>query len=148
MFGTPTLNYKSPLKFGKLTNFDLNPTTEIDFKVLNSESEEYDTPFTYNNLSSPITLTYVNKDVKTNYQIKGSQTSIFYDGRLLKTTNVDLTKLACAISFKLTINTINNEEYQCRIHINIPLKTEDSTILDGNILQTITLGDSGKFYQF
>lgn len=131
-----------------MTNFDLSPVSEIDFKVLDSEIQEYNEPFVYNNLSSPITLTYVNKDVKTNYQIKNSQTSIFYDGRLLKTANVGLTELACEITFKLTINTINNEEYQCKIHISIPLKTENATILDGSILQTIKLEGSGKFYQF
>ena len=75
-------------------------------------------------------------------------TSIFYDGRLLKTANVDLTKLNCGISFELIINTTNGEEYKCRIYFSIPLKLENSTILDGNVLQTISLDGSGKFYQF
>lgn len=146
--GTPAFNYKNPLDFGKLTNFDIESANEINFQVLDSEVQNYEAPFVYNNLTSPITLAYVNKAVKANYQIRNSQTSIVYDGRLLKTANVDLTKLNCGISFELIVNTINGEEYKCRIYFSIPLKLENSTILDGNILQTISLDGSGKFYQF
>lgn len=110
--------------------------------------QSYETPFVYPNLSNPITLTYVNKNVKNNYQIHKAQTSIIYDGRLLKTANVDLTKLNCSISFCVLLTTITGEEYQCRIHFSIPLKTENSTILEGNILQIIPTQGSGKFYQF
>lgn len=147
MLGIPVFNYKSPLEFGKL-NYNLEASNEITFEVLDSEVQNYEKPYIYNNLSSPITLSYVNKNIKTNYQVRNSQTSLFYDGRLLKTTNVDLTKLNCGVSFKLIISTLSGEEYQCRLHFIIPIKNETSTILDGNILEKINLEGLGKFYQF
>lgn len=75
--GTPAIAYKKPLEFGKLTNFDVEPAGEINFKVLDTEVQNYEMPYVYNNLSSPITLTYINKNVKTNYQIRESRNVYF-----------------------------------------------------------------------
>lgn len=135
--------------FGKLTNLHHeSSSSEIKFEVLNSEVQNYETPFVYNNVSSPITLAYVNENVKTGYQIHNNNTSLTYNGSLLKTANIDLVKLNCGISFQVQITTADEECYQCRIHFMVPLKTEESTIYEGNVLQTISLQGSGKFYQF
>lgn len=140
--------YKNPFEFGKLTDWNIESADTIDFQVLDTQTQDFSNPIVYHNLSNPITLTYVNKNVKTNYQFRNSQTSIFYDGRLLKTANVDLTKLQCGISFRILLTTLAGEKYQCNIHIPIPFKTSSSTILEGNLLQTLSTQGSYKFYQF
>lgn len=136
------------MEFGKLTSFDLEVSDEINFQVLDNETNNFEKPIVYNNLSTPITLTYLNKNVKTAFQIRQNETSIIYDGRLLKSANIDLTKLICGVSFTVAIETKDNIEYQCRIYFEIPYKTDAGTILDGNILQTIQTNGTGRFYQF
>ena len=121
----------------------MNHTDNIDFKVLNEETNDFGNPVVYNNLSCPITLTYLNKNVATNFQVRLNGTSIFYDGRLLKSANVDLTKLTASISFEIVIN----EQYTCKLYISIPYKTETGSVLDGNVLQIVPLNGTAKFYQ-
>ena len=142
------VSYKNPFEFGKLTDFELKQEDEINFHVLDAETDNFETPTVYNNLSNPITLTYLNKDLKTNYQVRQRETSIVYDGRLLKTANVDLSKLNCSISFDISIVDLNDEEYHTKLYINIPYKTDTDSILNGSILQKIQTNGSGRFYQF
>ncbi len=107
-FGTPVFSYKNPLEFGKLSDFNVESSANIQFDVLDSQVQTYDGAFVYNNVSSPITLTYINKDVKTAYQFYDS-TSITYDGRLLKTGGIDLSELDCEFSFRIIITTIERK---------------------------------------
>ncbi len=146
-FGSPSLNYKSPLDFGKVSNFGLSQPDEISFNVVSEEITNYDNPVIYNNLSSPITLTYTNKNIKSNYQVSKSGAVLVYDGSLLKSANVDLTKLNCGISFRLTIVTTDDEKYQTSVFFNIPYKSENSSLLDGYLLSTISMENKCIFYQ-
>lgn len=135
--GIPTLVYKNPLEFGKLTNFDTETSDTIDFKALNSDQNiNYAEPYVLNNLSNPITLEYVNNNVKSNFGISTSTTSLAYDGRLLKEANVNLANISCSISFHVQLVTSEGETYKCKVGIDIPLKLENTSIYDGNILET------------
>ncbi len=145
--GEPAIGYKNPLDFGKFTNSELNSTDKINFNVLDKETDNFENPIVYNNLSSPITLTYINKNVAKNFQVRKNETSIYYDGRLLKSANVDLTKLSAKVSFEITITTSLEEEYKCKVFMNIPYKTDTSSVLDGYLLQELPLAGTAKFYQ-
>ncbi len=133
------LAYKSPALLGKLGESTTAQNDEIAFNVLSSENGDYSEPFVFDNLSNPITLCYICKDVKTNFQIRSFPASLIYDGRLLKSANVDITSLNCSVSFLITITTSSEEKYICKLYLTIPIKTEDSIILDGNIHTTINL---------
>ena len=134
--GTPYLLYKNPLDFGKLTNTDVTSYDWVHFEVLNSDTDiDYTKPYVLNNLSNPITLEYINKNVKTDFSIPTSTSLITYDGRLLKEANVDISKLNCSLSFHIVLVTAEGESYKCKVGITIPLKQDDTTIYDGNILE-------------
>ncbi|MBR6033277.1 MAG: hypothetical protein IKP28_00760 [Clostridia bacterium] len=145
--GTPSLSYKSPLDFGKVSNLEAEQPEEIVFNVLNSETKNFTNPVVYNNLNSPITLTYVNKNIKSNYQISKDGAVLVYDGSLLKSANIDPTKLNCGISFRVKIITTDNEKFQSTLFIDIPYKSDTSSILDGYLLTTIPMDNKCIFYQ-
>lgn len=135
--GTPTLTYKNPLEFGKLTNFDVASCENITFEVLNYDKDiDYSKPYVLNNLSNPITLEYINQNVKSNFGLQTSTTSRSYDGRLLKEANVNLSNIACRLSFHILILTSDGQSYNCKVIIDIPLKQENASIYDGSILET------------
>ena len=141
--GTAVLNYKNPFDFGKLTNFDLESAQNIEYNVTDEETGNFEKPTMYNNLSTPITLTYLNKDIYRNFQVRLNETSIYYNGRLLNSANIDITKLKATISFNITIN----DKYTCRLYIDIPYKTDKNIITDGYVKQNLQLNGTGKFYQ-
>lgn len=135
--GTPTLTYKNPLEFGKLTNFDATSCETINFEVLNyDENIDYSKPYVLNNLSNPITLEYINKNVKTNFGLQTGTTSRSYDGRLLKEANINFSNIACRFSFHILILTSDGQNYNGQVIIDIPLKQENASIYDGSILET------------
>lgn len=135
--GTPTLTYKNPLEFGKLTNFDVASCENINFEVLNYDKDiDYSKPYVLNNLSNPITLEYINQNVKSNFGLQTSTTSRSYDGRLLKEANVNLSNIACRLSFHILILTSDGQSYNGKVIIDIPLKQENASIYDGSILET------------
>ena len=135
--GNPMLAYKDPLDFGKLSNFDLQFDDEINFKITDTETDIFNEPTMYNNLSSPVTLVYLNSNIKQNFTVNQNETTVFYDGRLLKVANIDVSKLACNASFKIKITDLSNKEYEGTVSFDIPFKSTESTILDGSILTTI-----------
>lgn len=136
--GSPYLLYKNPLNFGKLENFEVTASDSIHFEVLNSDTDiDYAKPYVLNNLSNPITLEYINKNVKKDFSIPTSTSFLTYDGRLLKEANIDITKLNCSVSFRIIIVTANGEMHKCKIGITIPLKQNKTTIYDGNILANV-----------
>ena len=141
--GEPVINYKNPYDFGKLTDFELDSANSIEFKVLDEETSSFEKPVVYNNLSTPITLTYLNKNVRTSFQVMRNETSIYYDGRLLNVASVDLTRLSATISFDVIIN----DQYTCKLFVSIPYKTDISSIMDGYVMQVIPLNGTAKFYQ-
>ena len=143
--GNPVFIYKSPLDYGKLNSFEIPSEDEIDFKIVDEETDNFNSPTMYNNLSTPITLTYLNLNVKENFIVRQNESSIFYDGRLLKAANIDITKLACNVSFKVKITDTSDQEYECTLDFEIPFKSEDKTILDGSIVKAMPV--EGTFYK-
>ena len=132
--GNPILRYKNPLDFGKTDNEKdpyLKETEDIFFKVLDTNIEtDYTKAHIYNNLSNPVTLTYINKGVKTGYSVSARELTLTYDGNLLQKSNVDLNKLECKLSFDVHILVTDLEEYVCKISIDIPLKNGTSSIYE------------------
>ena len=125
-----------------------NSDEKIVFKVLDEETNNFDNPVVYNNLSTPITLTYLNKNIKTNFQINKNDSSVIYDGRLLRTANVDLTRLYCKVNLQINIETIDGEKYRTKLYIDIPYKTNEYSIYNGNILTKVQTNGNAKFYNF
>ncbi len=132
--GNPKLYYKNINNFAKPEydkNQEINDTLEF---LISSEDElDYSNPVLYNNCANPITLSYVNSNIKENYTLTETISNISYDGSLLKKCNVTLNSISCELSFTITIVNNLDETFTCPVILQIPLSTENSTVYDGNL---------------
>ena len=132
-----SFSYKNALTFGKFTNYSEEQNSTIEFEVLDSiENIDYSRPYILNNLSNPITLEYINKNLKENFIINSNISTLNFDGRLLKDSGVNLSNLFATISFNVEIQTTNDETHICKVILDIPIKASNSSIYDGNIIKT------------
>ena len=134
--GTPNLYYKNINKFATSEYLENNIIQgSLDFKISSEESENLDVPLLYNNCANPITLCYVNNNIRTDYTLPDAFSQITYDGSLLKKCGITLSSIACSISFDIHIISNLDQEFVCPIYIRIPLELENGTsIYDGKVL--------------
>lgn len=140
--GTPNLYYKSINDFAK-SSFDNNNLIKdtITFETTSGDEIDYTKPILYNNCANPITLCYVNSNIKDNYTLSDEIENIEHNGSLLKTCGITLNSISCQVSLVVNITTNLDETFICPLTLNIPLSTESSTIYDGNL----TLKDSTNY---
>lgn len=140
--GNPNLYFKNINNFAS-NNFDENNKIEnnLEFTISSEDEIDYSTPTLFNNCANPITLCYVNSNLKSDYTLTDDISNISYDGSLLKNCNITLNSIACKLSFLITITNNLDEIYTCPVILNIPLSTENSTVYNGNL----TLNDSTDY---
>lgn len=146
--GEPKLYFKGFNQFAK-SDFpkDENLITDnLEFSITSEDEANLDTPTLYNNLANPITLSYVNTNIKTDYTITDTSLPITYDGSLLKRCNVSLEDINCNLSFDIFITNNKDEEFKCTVFVDIPLKSDDKTIYDGSI--TLKKDTNFIFYRY
>ena len=145
--GEPKLYFKSINNFAKS---DLPTENEIidslDFTITSENEANLDTPTLYNNLANPITLSYVNQNIKSDYTITDTSIPITYDGSLLKRCNIPLDSISCNLSFDIYITNNLDEEFKSTVFIDIPFESDDKSIYDGNI--TLTQDTNFVFYRY
>ena len=134
--GTPNLYYKNIQNFAT-PGYDEEKRIEdiLHFEISSENDVDLSKPILYNNCANPITLSFVNNNIKTDYTLADAFSQITYDGSLLKRCGITLNSIASGVSFDIHI--INNleQEFICPIYIEIPLEAEDSTsIYDGKVL--------------
>lgn len=145
--GEPKLYFKGLNQFAKSDLVEENEITDnLDFTITSEDEANLDTPTLYNNLANPITLSYVNQNIKSDYTITNTSTPITYDGSLLKRCNIDLASISCKISFDIYITNNLGEEFKSTVFIDIPLETPEKSIYDGYI--NTTLDTNFVFYQY
>lgn len=91
-------------------------------------------------------MSYVNQNIKTDYTIVNTESSITYDGSLLKKCNVPLSFLNCNISFDIFITNNLDQEFKCSVFLDIPLEDGEKSIYDGNL--KITKDTNLSFYRY
>ncbi len=143
--GTPNLCYKNVNNFGK---YEYNPdniiTDALHFEVVN-DNIDYEKPQSYIDVSSPICLTYINKNIKENTILSDISNPLIYDGSLLKRANIALGNISAGVSFDIHIINNLNQHFICNASINIPLSSDTSSIYDGYIKQE--LHNNTAFYR-
>ena len=72
-------------------------------------------------MANPITLSYVNQNIKSDYIIADTSAPITYDGSLLKKCNIALNSISCNISFDIYITNNLDEEFKSSVFFDIPL---------------------------
>lgn len=133
--GEQQLYYKNINNFAKSDIFENNVIhNKLEFNITSEDKANLDVPTLYNNLANPITLSYVNSNIKADYTITDTTTPITYDGSLLKRCNILLNSIDCNISFDIYIINNLNQEFKSTVNIDIPLETDTETIYDGNIV--------------
>jgi len=144
--GTPYLYKKSVSELGKCS-FKENDIINDRFYfniITTNNTINYNNYELYNNGTTPISLGFYNKNVKTDFIIDDSE--ILYNGTLLKTASIPLISLNSSISFRINIITTSNEHYICNINCDIPLKNKEETLYDsGYITEELNNKELNKF---
>ena len=131
--GTPNLYYKNLNSFATPTVISDNVLkTDLVFEVSSEDEIDYNKPILFNNCANPITLSYVNSNIKDDYTISSTDNSITYDGSLLKKCNVLLNDINCSFSFIINIENNIGQQFKCPVYIDIPLSNDSTSIYDGS----------------
>lgn len=145
--GQPKLYFKGLNQFAKSEMIAENEIHDkLDFTITSENEANLNTPTLYNNLANPITLSYINQNIKSDYTITDTSIPITYDGSLLQRCNVPLNTIACKLSFDIYITNNLEEEFKTTVFIDIPLETPEKSILNGNL--TITQNTNFAFYRY
>ncbi len=138
--GEPSIYYKN---FNNFTKSEIEESNKIEdylnFEVSSEDTLDFDTPSIYNNCASPIVLSYVNSNIKTDYTFTDTSTPITYDGTLLNRLNINLSLLECSISFDVYITNNLDQQFKTTVNLDIPLQSKDdnSSIYDGKYLYKV-----------
>lgn len=133
--GKQNIYYKGLSDFAKPQFSEDNLIMDsIKFETTSDSSIDYSKPVLYNNCANPITLCYVNSDLKEKYTFSNDISNLTYNGSLLKMCGITLSSLNCQIGFTITITNNLDEIYSCPLILNIPLSTEQNTIYDGTLI--------------
>lgn len=145
--GTPNLYFKGLTDFAKYTVTEDNLLdSELDFSVSSEDEIDYSKPILFNNCANPITLSYVNSNIKNGYTINNTDNSIIYDGSLLQKCSVLLDDLNCSLSFTIYIENNLEEHFKCPVYLNIPLNNDSNSIYDGSY--TYIYNPNYEFYKY
>ena len=101
-----------------------------------ADFSKYEYPST---CSVPLTIGYINENIKTNYTFPVT-TSSNNDGKLLRQSVITLDSIACNVSFDIHIVNNLDEHFKCSINFDIPFKNENnnSSIYDGYFIKELT----------
>ena len=145
--GEPALYFKSLNNFAKSElNADNKINDKLDLSITSQDEADLSTPILYNNLANPITLSYINSNIKTDYTFTDTSTPITYDGTLLPKCNISLDDINCNFSFDIYITNNLDEKYKCTIFIDVPLTSNDESIENGSI--TLKKDMNLSFYRY
>ncbi len=145
--GKPNLYYKSINNFAK-SEFEENNIIdkEIEFKVTSEDEADLSKPILYNNCANPITLSYINQNIKTDFTITDTLNPITYNGSLLKRCGIAIDTINTSISFDIEIENNKNNKYKTTVLLNIPFENEEKSIYDGNL--TVKQEAKFDFYRY
>lgn len=147
--GESTIGYKNPYNFGKFTD-GIEGTDRIDFTILHTnadnENNDFSTPTFFTDCSNPITLGYLNKNVKTNCDILESKEKVEFNGKLLKIADVNIEDISYELSFQIHLKNSLEQSYVYGVNLNIPLQDDNSSIYDGYIFKV--MHNQSKSYYF
>lgn len=144
ILGTPNLYYKGLNSFATPNLLEENLIdSSLDFSISSEDEIDFSKPILFNNCANPITLSFLNSNIKSNYTLT-NVSSIAYDGSLLKNCNVLLNDLKCNLSFTISLENNLGQIFKCPVYIDIPLGDDTSSIYDGSY--TYSYNPNYSFY--
>lgn len=145
--GEPKIYYKPINGFAK-SEFEENDIieNELEFKITSEDEADLSKPVLYNNCANPITLSYINQNVKTDYTMTDVENPITYNGKLLKRCGVSISSIETSISFDIELENNKNQKFRTTVYFSIPYEYEEKSIYDGNL--TIRQDVDFNFYRY
>ena len=147
--GDTRVNYKNPYIFGQY-NENIEKTDRIDFRILHTNEDnknnDFSSPTFFTDCSNPITLGYLNKDVKTDAEIMQKDEKIEFNGQLLKYANIPIKDVAFRLSFQIHLKNSLEENYVYTVDLNLPMEDNNSSLYDGYVLKKMY--NQSKSYYF
>ena len=147
--GEKLINYKNVMDFGKFKM--LEKADSINYNIIRTNDEnnsnDYSTPSFYTDCSNPITLGYVNKNLKQ-YSATEDDNVVYYDGKVLKNADIDLEDIKCNISFTIHLKNNISEEFIYNVAIEDVLSSKDESIYNGFVAKMKTkFEESNAFFK-
>lgn len=146
--GNPKLYYKNVNDFAKLEINEANEIKDsIEFNIVNTGDADYTKPVIYSNCQNPVTLEYVNSEMKENTTISDISQPLTYDGSLLQKSGISLNSIKCNLSFRVTIVNNYNQKFVATVYIDIPLEDSftNESIYNGSIVKNMENTNIVKF---
>lgn len=145
--GKPNLYYKSVENFAK-SEIDENNiiNEELKFEITSEDEADFSKPVLFNNCANPITLSYINQNIKTDYTMTDTQNPITYNGKFLERCGVSKQSIETAVSFDIEIENNKNQKFKTTVYFNIPYEDEGKSIYDGNL--TVKKDTNFNFYRY
>ena len=94
---------------------------DVEDKIELKVSVEGENDFLQNCIN-PITISYINKDIKQNYIIPNTSQQISFDENILKKALILEEEIEAQISFDINIIDSEQNKYNTKIIIDIPIK--------------------------
>ena len=133
--GPGNIYYKNVNDFAKSEINENNKIeNELQFETTSASEADLSKPVLYNNCANPITLSYANQNIKTDYTMTDTQNPITYNGKLLKRCGVSVNSINTSISFDIEIENNKNQKFRTTIYFDIPYESKEKTINDGSIV--------------
>ena len=150
--GTKILNYKNPLDFGKFKAIETPENNRIDFKIVNTNSEnesnDYSNPTFYTDCSNPISLGYLNKDIINNYAVSQDANTVSFNGKVLQEANINLDDIAYTLTFKIHIVNNLNQKFVYNMKLDVNLNDDNGGIYNGYVYRgKNTTGNEYRFFK-
>lgn len=131
--GKPNLYFKSINDFAKSKLEEKLIEKEIEFEITSENEVDLSQPILYNNCANPITLSYINQNIKTDYTMTDTENPITYNGKLLERCGVEIDEINTSISFDIEIENNKNQKFKTTVYFDIPYKNKTESIYDGNL---------------
>lgn len=145
--GQPNLYFKSINNFAKSEFEDSNLIDkELDYEITSEDESTLNDPILYNNCANPITVSYINQNIKTDYTITDTRNPLTYNGTLLKRCGIVISSIEASISFDIEIENNKNQKFRTTVYFNIPYEDGTKSIFDGNY--TIKQNTNFNFYRY
>ena len=107
---------------------------ELKFEITSEDEADFNKPILFNNCANPITLSYINQNIKTDYTMTDTKNPITYNGKLLERCGVSIQSIETSISFDIEIENNKNQKFRTTIYFYIPYESEEKSINDGSII--------------
>lgn len=145
-YGTANLYFKPVASFAKNTQLATPIVDKLEFGItLDGEIDYTSKPELYASCVTPITLSYINNNIKQNFSIIDTSSTLSLDGSALKRAGILLSTIESIISFDITIVNNSNQISKCNVILDIPLQTDTDSIYDGYLVQDKEV--NFKFYE-